>query len=438
MADTKKIVSIAGLLYLVALFFFSWGVAAGNYKIFPWKHIEAVYKEFHAYLSFKDGPTKSTREKITLDHQEIPAHYKFTGFRVRDDNFNDSGYLLISRYSKIHSQVIVELFSIGDNKVLHRWIPPLSEIFVQTPKFTLDANKKTTYRAQHPLMLKDGSLVFSSGEGPLVRLDGCGDLKWVIERHFHHSIEVDHLGDIIVPIITGESSGSDIPLRNDGFAVVSLEGEIKAEFSVSDILLKNGYRGLIYGVGKFETDRIHLNDAQPILKDSGSATVGDIALSIRHLSTVFLVTPQSQKIKWLKTGPWLNQHDINQLDDGKYSIFGNDLIRQDNGNDIFAGKKISSVYVYDPETDSISRPYLEVMLQEKVATPTAGRARILANGDVYVEESDRSRLLRISENSVRWEYVNSISSDTVGALHWSRYISAEQIDLKWKESLTCN
>ncbi len=397
-----------------------------------------VYKEITAYFTHKSGPEKSNTEKIILDHQEHRTRYAISGFQLRDPGFQDSGYLLLSRYSKRDKQVIVELFSIAERKVLHTWVPPLTEIFEQTPTFRDGPNTSKTYRAQHPLLLKDGGLIFSSGEGPLVRINACGDLVWVINRHFHHSIEVDHLGRIVSPIIIQRKNPRVVlPIRDDGFAIVSLDGRIIDEYSITDILLSNGHRGLVYGVGIFEEDRIHLNDAQPILKNSKGANIGDIALSSRNLSTIFLFQPQFDTIQWLKTGPWLNQHDVNLLEDGRYSIFGNDIVRLNDERYLLVNKKMSDVYVFNPLNNNVIRPYSRVMAEQRIATWTAGRSKILTNGDVYIEESDRSRLLRISEDSVRWEYVNSISQGTVGAIHWSRYIAGNEVDLTWKESLVC-
>ncbi|CCK79593.1 arylsulfotransferase family protein [Desulfobacula toluolica] len=399
----------------------------------------AVYGEVHAYLTFKDGPPKSVKEKIILDLQERPTQFDFAGFQLRDTTFHDNGYLLISRYSKKDHQVIVELFSIADNEVLHTWVPPLTEIFKESKVENIGTNTIKEYRAQHPLLLEDGGLIFISGEGPMVRITACGNIVWVNDRHFHHSIELDHNGNLVVPIVMEHQIPVTVlPIRDDGFAIVSLDGKIKEEYSITDILLKNGYRALIYGVGKFETDRIHLNDAQPILKEFNGAKIGDIALSIRHLSTVLLVQPQTGKVRWLKTGPWLNQHDINQLDDGRYSILGNDIIRKQDNSQVFVEEGMSNIYVFDAIDGSIALPYSQVMAEQKIATGSSGRLKILANGDAYIEESDKSRIMRISENKVRWEYVNAVSSDTVGAVHWTRYISGKEINLKWKDNLTCD
>ena len=146
----------------------------------------------------------------------------------------------------------------------------------------------------------------------------------MLDRKFHHSNEFDHNGNILSPIVIEGKEPLAARIQYDGYAVVSLDGEILEEHSIGDILLKIGYRGLLYGVGNFVIDKIHLNDAQPVLFRTEDANVGDVLLSARSLSSVFF-QPDSGKIKCLQTGPWLNQHDINQFEDGTYSIFGNDV-----------------------------------------------------------------------------------------------------------------
>jgi hypothetical protein len=440
MKGNKKF-RFAALLYLLALLFFGWGVTAGHFKIFPWKYIESVSKELYAYFTFQEGPPKSVQDKIVLDHQEKRTKYDFSGFQRRDPDFDDRGYLLISRYNKKDKQVIVELLSIATAEVLHTWVPSQAEIYAQSQSLSTNMTEDpATFIVEHPLLLADGGLVFNTQQGPMVRVDGCANIVWVLERNFHHSIEVDSHGNLVsCVVLEGKGSDKAFPIRDDSIAIVSMNGEIIQEYSVTDILLKNGYSGLIYGVGRFEEDRIHLNDVQPILTATEIAEVGDMALSIRNLSTVALVQPQTGKIKWLKTGPWLNQHDVNPLGDDKYSIFGNDVVRGLKNGKPFAKLKDgkSEIYVYDQPADTISRPYSSMMAEEKIKTVKEGRSKILANGDVFIEQQGFARLLRISENEVRWEYVNKISPDTIGDIHWSRYISEEEIDLAWLESVKC-
>jgi hypothetical protein len=46
-------------------------------------------------------------------------------------------------------------------------------------------------------------------------------------------------------------------------------------------------------------------------------------------------------------------------------------------------------------------------------------------------------MLRISDKGVRWEYVNAVSDNTVGALHWSRYLDENEVNLHWLKDLDC-
>jgi hypothetical protein len=438
-ANKNRLIPLLALLYLFAMGFFAWGLAVGKYQVFPWNQLDSIYSELHAYFTFKEGPEKSTTEKVLLHHQENRSEFDFGGLKIRDANFQDHGYLLISGFSKTYGQVVVELFSIAENRVLHRWIPDIAKILENTPTFSDGPNMEKAYRVQHPLLLEDGGLVFTSGAGPMVKINSCSDIEWVLVHKFHHSIERDHQGNIVTcSKIDGDGPGTLLPIRDDAIAVVSPDGTLSAEYSITKILLKNGRRALVYGIGRFEHNRIHLNDAQPIIKEAGVAKIGDVLISSRHLSTIALLDPKSGTIKWLKTGPWLNQHDINQLPDGRYSIFGNDMVRgYDKTGNFLAEKGVSNIYIYDPATDTVTKPYATVMREEKIGSLTQGRSRILANGDVFIEQTDSSRMLRISEHGVRWEYVNAVSENTVGALHWSRYLAPEEIDLTWLDNLTC-
>ncbi|MBT8329905.1 MAG: arylsulfotransferase family protein, partial [Desulfofustis sp.] len=319
------------------------------------------------------------------------------------------------------------------------WIPNIDDILERTPEFSDGPNMVKSYRVQHPLLLEDGGLVFTSGAGPMVKINRCSVIEWVLVHKFHHSIELDHQGNIVTcSKIDGDGPDTVLPIRDDAIAVVSPEGTLIDEYSIAKILLDNGHRTLIYGIGRFEHNRIHLNDAHPIIEEAGIAETGDVLISSRHLSTVGLVEPESSTIKWLKTGPWLNQHDINLLPDGRYSIFGNDMVRGYNktGN-VLVEKGVSDIYIYDPATDTVTQPYSAVMRAEKIGSLSQGRSRVLANGDVYIEQTDSARLLRISDKEVRWEYVNAVSENTVGALHWSRYLTDKEVNLRWLNDLIC-
>jgi len=174
--------------------------------------MKAVYTELNVYFNFKGESHKSIKDEVFLDKLERQARYNIKGYKLHDSNFEDTGYLLISRYSKELGESVIELFAISEERVVHSWIPPFEKIvahsqilkrgnFANNDGFKVDNNRKDKYRPLHPLLLNDGSIVFNVSQGPLVRIDACGNIIWVIDRQFHHSVELDHNGNIIVPIV---------------------------------------------------------------------------------------------------------------------------------------------------------------------------------------------------------------------------------------------
>lgn len=422
-----KLLRNLGVLYLVALAFFIWGLVSAKLEVFPYAYIEPFYSEIHNY--FVESHRDNVADIVKYDHQERKSQFGFSGFQKVDASFEDRGFLLLSLYSKEWGQVVVQLYSLATQQVVHTWVPDLDDIFKRTPAFNDGVNTRAAHRAQHPLLMDNGDIVIGSGEGPLARIDPCGQVVWAIERHFHHSIERNDDGNLIVPIIIKQGENDlGVPMREDGFAIVSPAGEILAEYSIYKILMDNGYRGLIYGVGEFEEDRFHLNDVQPI------ANSPELLLSIRNLSAIASLDLPSGRIQWLQVGPWVNQHDVNRLADGRLSIFGNDFSR---GAWKLMQPGYSQVYIYDPQTKEVQTPYTEALKAAGMHSEYEGRLRILGNGDAFIEETNRDRLLRVSRDNIRWQYVNGISSTSTGALHLTRYLEATEVPETLLEKLTC-
>ena len=103
------------------------------------------------------------------------------------EKFNDKGYILFSGYDYQIGTSVTNLFSLEQNKIIHKWIPPIDDIHEETPEFVSEYNLKKNYRMQHPLLLNNGNLIFGSGEGPIAKINSCSNLIWAINEHFHHS-----------------------------------------------------------------------------------------------------------------------------------------------------------------------------------------------------------------------------------------------------------
>jgi len=279
----------------------------------------------------------------------------------------------------------------------------------------------------HPLLLADGSLVFSSPGETLYKIDACSKIEWVADGTFHHAIEKDSDGNIWTGFRIEPSSYDEeiyVDYKDDAIVQISPDGKILFKKSVSKILEENGYRGLLFGVGAYDNDLIHLNDVQPAHYSTDYWEKGDLLISIRNRSTVFLYRKSTDKIVWLRTGPWANQHDADFIGKSQISVFGNDEMR--GAKQLFDGH--NNIYLYEFSDGNVSTPYSEMLKKLKVQTRSEGVQEILKNGDVFVEESNFGRLLRISPKQAVWEFTVKMDDGTLGLTSGSSYLRKDQVE----------
>jgi len=352
------------------------------------------------------------------------------GLKLTDKNYVDSNYVLLSAYDKVLKQSVVKLIRLSDQKILHQWTPDIDQILKyknEGHKFSEKGNRNNI-NLNHPLLSSDGSIVFNTEDGPLMKLSKDSKFLWHIQGIFHHSLEFDADGNIWSTTVAENSkfmSEYFDNYRDDAISKISPDGKILFKKSVSKILVENGYRGLLLGIGPIEEhDALHLNDIQPALTSSEYWQKGDLLISIRNKSTIFLYHPSTNKILWLKTGPWLLQHDVDFIDDTHIGLFGNNLLRNKN-YDFIDGH--SDEYIYDFKTDKVTTPYSELFRKANIRVARAGLTRILANGDIFIEESDNGRLLRGNTKDIIWQFVERIDKDSAARLCWSRFITKDEI-----------
>ncbi len=361
---------------------------------------------------------------------------------------NDKGYLLFSAYSGEKKQSTVKLIRIQDQKTIFEWVPNIDEIKKIHKKmglnnlpddFDLTSFSKSRYRTIHPLLMDDGSIIFNNFSSYLVKISKCSEILWISDIITHHSLEMDSSNNIWASIRIFPTKYDTINEEyvDDAIALVNVDGEVIYKKSVTEMLLENGYQGLLWGVGPdaYEYDPIHLNDIQPALSKSKYWDVGDVFLSIRNKSTILLYRPRTNKILWLKTGPWFAQHDVNILNDSQISVFDNNTIR------VLPEEKnigYSNVYIVDFEKDSITSPYSTILEEAGVMERTEGRATLLAGGDAIIDEKSTGRLLRISQDDVRWEFTSRVDSNSLGMGNWSRYLTYDQVKAVLPELENCD
>ena len=246
-------------------------------------------------------------------------------------------YLLLSRYDGDLKRSVVELIDLNKKKIIHIWKPNINEIISHSkiPKDIInlkrDHNLKR-YLMLHPLLLENGDLIIHGFETPLTRIDVCSREVWSLDYSFHHSTEKGD-NSYWIPFIFYPSSvdhGMDEELgtfkktfKDDGIMQVSGSGDVLFKKSIIQMFIDNNLGHIVSGGREAVYDPIHLNDIQPVLSDGKYFNKGDVFLSLRNLSMIVLYRPDTNKIIWHKQFPWIQQHDVDILNDHKISIYNN-------------------------------------------------------------------------------------------------------------------
>ena len=148
-------------------------------------------------------------------------------------------------------------------------------------------------------------------------------------------------------------------------------------------------------------------------------------LSIRSLSTIALYRPSTNKIVWLKTGPWMLQHDVDIISDYQISVFGNHFFNVTETSELIDDNNY--IFIYDFSNDAVTTSYKNAMESSEVFTRIEGLSEVLSNGDIFIEETTKGRLLRLSFDTVKWEFVRRLDKNHLARISWSRYLTEEQV-----------
>ena len=235
----------------------------------------------------------------------------------------------------------------------------------------------------------------------MIKINICSELEWVIDGGFHLSNEKDFEGNFWIPSwsfpintkgINLDINESDISqnmnfFHDDEIVKISSEGKILFKKTIISILRENGLESLIFPTGE-NKDPLHLNDIQPVIKDTQYWKRGDVFISLRNISMVFLYRPSENKILWYSQGPWVFQHDVDIINETEISVFDNNL-------DNFTKSRVdgsSSVVIFDFKTNEFRRPFDKAFVDNNAHTLTGGLHALLKNGDVFVELTDSGKI----------------------------------------------
>ena len=348
-------------------------------------------------------------------------------------------YLLSSRYDFELSQTVIDIVDLNTFILKKKIIPDFEFIKSNLNPKNIYMEKSITgfekLRSQSPHITHDGGIVFQARA--LVKLKNNGQIDWVnSEKNFHHSLTIDHEGNIWSPSRTFPFTLKNINHRSffkeDAITCISSKGKIIFDRSLVDIFFKNEIGYKIYEDHAFKNlkkDPFHLNDIEPVLEDGRHWKKGDLFLSLRGLSMIMLYRPSNDSILWYSEGKVRHQHDIDIIGDGKISIFNNESVVIDNNAKKKSNNKIT---IYDFDSKTFSNYFENSTEKYNVRTRTQGLHTLLDDGALYIEETDNGRHLFFdSSGQLVWQIFNYSSKENLFYQYgWSSLIyKKNEIDL---------
>src|SRR5579863_5084039 len=213
----------------------------------------------------------------------VPYVYPGISGLKAERNYVDSNYILLPSFDKHLGQSVVKLMRLSDQKTVFEWKPDFD--LIKKIKFKESSPwqdlPKASFDISHPLLSPDGSITFHTSNSPLIRIDKYSKLVWILNGDFNHSLEYDCHGNMwAISIIPHTNFFKDFfeNYIDDAITEVLPNGKIIYQKSIAEILLRNGYRGLLLGTGPYEDDMLHTNDVQPALTSTKYWLKGDLLI----------------------------------------------------------------------------------------------------------------------------------------------------------------
>jgi hypothetical protein len=323
-----------------------------------------------------------------------------------------------------------------DGRTLHEWRASFTKIWPDTSHVEIKPPRTDWDGQIHGAILyPDGDVIFNFQYAGLARIDQCSRVRWKLPLQTHHSIVRASDGTLWVPsrrlrrTAVPRFPQIPAPFMEEFLVQISPEGKVLREISILDIVYGSRYEGLLFPSGAHDVqpdmppdgDFTHLNDIEVLEPELAGAfpqfTAGDLLLSLRNLDLLLVVSPQTRRIKWAMTGPFVRQHDPDFLPSGHIVVF-------DNRRDSRDGKALggSRILQVDPVTRQTVVLYGE-REKEFFYTETMGEQQWLPNGNLLITESEYGHAFEVDrEGRMVWEFINrwddELVAQTAGATRY--------------------
>ncbi|MEM6971425.1 MAG: arylsulfotransferase family protein [Pseudomonadota bacterium] len=350
-----------------------------------------------------------------------------------------SGLRLVSRDGAIPGyRVLTGMFGVDDGSgagdlFAHRSIllsPDMEIVRVWDLEDGLEVSGTDRNRAiTHGFALtEDLSPIYNLDGGNVIRrLGPCGGLIWEREGGYHHSVTIGPFDgrDVVWTLRSADE------FENKGFAALDLEtGEDLTSFTMGDLIEANPQTGAFeirrsindWGATgnrrphqvTWLKDPFHTNDIEALPADRAGAfpgfETGDVMISARSPNLVFVVDPETLRLRWYSHGPWIRQHDPDWQPDGRITVFDNRM-----------GRDFSEIRVIDPKSraDGVMVDGAEMGFYTRIR----GVHQVLPGGNVLVSSPQQGRVFEVTpDGRVVLEIINQSTdgarSYNITSAHW--------------------
>lgn len=378
----------------------------------------------------------SSNEVKGIPNYYIATDSAFQPFNKLSENIFGS----YSIFNKETGEWEVHLHNFKTEETLHKWA--FKEANYNNSK---SPRLYTNSEVANPIILADSSVLAGHiGSYNFLKLDKNSNILWKNNDYFvHHSANLDSSGNVWIcgrkeNAQTYHSANKNYtkPYMDD--LIVQLDGKTGSaifEKSVIEILKSNHYQSYAFGMNGTikdqlsKSDPIHLNDIQPVLTSGKYAQEGDVWVSMRNNSTIFLYRPSTNKIIHLINGPLIHQHDVDVINDSIISIFNNNYVTHHKGNELNTTGRIDTLKAVQMLTYNIADQTFTNVLEdelnrENIFTPTEGLAEFTNTNYLYIEAQNYGKIYFFKGDQL--EYRNYFNNDIEGYTetpHWVRIYS---------------
>lgn len=291
----------------------------------------------------------------------------------------------------------------------------------------------------------NGDLTFNYEGLAMVQVDFCGRVRWRSKFMTHHAVERQPDGTFWVLDVRRRPKSDPThpnlqePFLEESVIQVDNDGRVLQRFPIVELLDNSGLQGL-YTLGSLQEvpvvsgDVLHANDVEvfPAGLKPGLFQPGDIMVSLRNSSTIFVFDPKARKIRNIVTGASVRQHDPDFVDGDTISIFDNNNVGAK------ASLQSSRIVEYNFRTGA-RRMLFEGTAAHPFFTHETGVHQRLANGNILITEGRKGRVLEVtSGGKVVWEYYNHVAPDRLIEMTMAERLPANIWNLQYARRLAAS